>query len=326
LWSYTITNNGVLTNHGQLITHEDGGHVFNNGTLNNDGVLSSGYVLNYGTVNNTAGDTSFIVMLNYGTINNSVGATFQTSGGGVYNTGVLTNNGVLIHNGNESSSSFEISGTVNGSGTYQQVATGGGQLPTTIVSGTLSQTAINIHGGSLTNTGTINGAVTVDQGASLNLSGSTQSGSITNAGSMQIHGTVIQAGSYTQSATGSFAVHIGGLLAGSQYDALNISGTAILDGTLDVSLMDLGGGLFAPHGGDTFDILTANTLQGSFSALNFPALLDPNQTWHIDYITDAIGTTDVIRLSVFPVPIPAAFWLFGSGLVGLLGFMRRRDK
>ncbi len=26
------------------------------------------------------------------------------------------------------------------------------------------------------------------------------------------------------------------------------------------------------------------------------------------------------------VPIPAAFWLFGSGLIGMLGFMRRCKK
>ncbi len=29
--------------------------------------------------------------------------------------------------------------------------------------------------------------------------------------------------------------------------------------------------------------------------------------------------------SVSPVPVPAAFWLFGSGLVGLIGFARRKQ-
>lgn len=33
-----------------------------------------------------------------------------------------------------------------------------------------------------------------------------------------------------------------------------------------------------------------------------------------------------IQTPFSPVPIPAAFWLFGSGVIGILGFMRRRKK
>lgn len=124
-----------------------------------------------------------------------------------------------------------------------------------------------------------------------------------------------------------FAVEIGGLTAGTQYDRLTVGGSASLDGTLDVSLIDLGSGLFAPQAGDTFDILNAEILSGSFSALSFAALLDPNLSWQIDYLTDAIGTTDVVRLSVVSaVPVPPAVWLFGSGLIGLIGLARRKKK
>ena len=35
---------------------------------------------------------------------------------------------------------------------------------------------------------------------------------------------------------------------------------------------------------------------------------------------------DNLQFNVAPVPIPAAFWLFGSGLIGMLGFMRRRKS
>jgi len=140
-------------------------------------------------------------------------------------------------------------------------------------------------------------------------------------------GTTNITGDYTQMAAGIFDVEIGGLLAGTEYDVLNVSGTASLDGTLNVSLFDLGSGLFAPQAGDSFDILTAEILSGSFSTLSYAALLDPNLSWQIDYLTDAIGTTDVVRLSVVSaVPVPGAVWLFGSGLLGLIGVARRKKK
>jgi hypothetical protein len=31
-------------------------------------------------------------------------------------------------------------------------------------------------------------------------------------------------------------------------------------------------------------------------------------------------------LSVNPVPVPAAVWLFGSGLIGLIGIVRRKKS
>jgi len=38
------------------------------------------------------------------------------------------------------------------------------------------------------------------------------------------------------------------------------------------------------------------------------------------------GPTADYKLTVNAVPVPAAVWLFGSALAGLLGFNRRRDK
>ncbi len=46
---------------------------------------------------------------------------------------------------------------------------------------------------------------------------------------------------------------------------------------------------------------------------------DPSGTYYIDSIT---GT---LVQDTTPTPIPAAAWLFGSGLLGLVG-LRRRQK
>lgn len=42
--------------------------------------------------------------------------------------------------------------------------------------------------------------------------------------------------------------------------------------------------------------------------------------------SSGFNVVDDITYSVASVPIPAAFWLFGSGLIGMLGFMRRRKS
>ncbi len=79
-------------------------------------------------------------------------------------------------------------------------------------------------------------------------------------------------------------IEIGGSLPGSEFDVLDITGKAALGGTLDVSLLNLGGGLFAPSLGDSFEILnTDDGLDGTtFSTLNLPAL-SSGLFWNIDY-------------------------------------------
>jgi hypothetical protein len=212
----------------------------------------------------------------------------------------------------------------------------------TIAANPGSSGTYDLQGGTLTvNNGIVNnGSLHVGAGATATVGGAglanNASGELTGSGTIQgdvvsaglvapgnSPGTLTINGDYTQS--GILAIEIGGLLAGSEYDVLNVSGTASLGGSLNVSLFDLGSGLFTPNAGDSFDILTADLLQGSFGTLSFAALLDPNLKWHISYLTDAIGATDVVRLSVVnAVPVPPAVWLFSNGLLGLIGVARRR--
>ena len=40
----------------------------------------------------------------------------------------------------------------------------------------------------------------------------------------------------------------------------------------------------------------------------------------------SIYLSSTLGISLSPIPVPAAIWLFGSGLVGLIGFSRRKTK
>jgi len=56
----------------------------------------------------------------------------------------------------------------------------------------------------------------------------------------------------------------------------------------------------------------ASDLMLNFSATGLQGLND--ESWGLDNV----------QVAVAPVPVPAAVWLFGSGLIGLLGFAKRR--
>ena len=76
------------------------------------------------------------------------------------------------------------------------------------------------------------------------------------------------AGNFTQTSAGSLNIAIGGMTAGTQYDQLVVTGSAALDGTLNVSLING----FAPVAGNEFGFLTFNSLSGVFATENLPSL------------------------------------------------------
>jgi hypothetical protein len=123
---------------------------------------------------------------------------------------------------------------------------------TTTVNGTLTGSGapiLDLNGGNLYGTGTVNDAV-VD-------AATITPGSATTTGKLQFNGT------YAQNTGGALDVTIGGTTAGTQYDQLNVSSTASLNGTLNIKLASG----YTPAVGNTFDILNASSITGNFSTV-----------------------------------------------------------
>ena len=157
----------------------------------------------------------------------------------------------------------------------------------------------NLAGGEIRGVGTLNVAAT----------------GLDNAGGLVAPGlsagTLALTGDYQQGAAGTYATEIGGAVQGSDYDLLTVSGTATIAGTLRVAL--LGG--YRPAHNDTFTVLTAGTLTGTFDTLDlvgFPL----GMTAEVDYTgTDVVLTYRSVR----PAGPSSAFLVLADPTPGLAG-------
>src|SRR5262249_2704391 len=108
---------------------------------------------------------------------------------------------------------------------------------TTLENGTLVAALVDLKGGYLNGYGTVQGNV--------------QNAALVHVGTVDATGLLTIDGNYTQTAAGTLALRIGGPLVGAEFDQLQVTGTAKLDGALGVSL--LGG--YVPPPGDPFLVL-----------------------------------------------------------------------
>ena len=136
-------------------------------------------------------------------------------------------------------------------------------------------------------------------------------------------GLITVNGDYTQQISGTLAIELAGMTPGTEHDQLVITGTAALDGTLDVSLISS----HVPEGGESYTIMTYADHTGVFSTENLPALTG-GLSWNVDYgptgvtlevtgvgeaptITSAdsaafeIGVADVFTVTTTGDPTPA---------------------
>ncbi|MFI5458602.1 MAG: beta strand repeat-containing protein, partial [Isosphaerales bacterium] len=115
--------------------------------------------------------------------------------------------------------------------------------------GTINGGSLSINAGALSGSGTINANVT-------------NGGQVIPGGTGSV-GLLTINGNYTQTASGSLNVELGGTTAGSS-DQLAVSGPASLDGTLNVSLINN----FQPAVGNTFQVLSFGNSSGNFGTDN----------------------------------------------------------
>lgn len=108
-------------------------------------------------------------------------------------------------------------------------------------------------------------------------------------------------------------MELGGLIPGTQYDVIDVTGQMVLDGTFEIALLDG----FSPSVGDKFDLFNGN-MTGQFAFVSLPSLGE-GKAWDIS----DLYTTGVVSVTV---PEPSTSMLLAIAFVGGLACGWRRRK
>ncbi|MFM6725976.1 MAG: Calx-beta domain-containing protein, partial [Dolichospermum sp.] len=140
---------------------------------------------------------------------------------------------------------------------------------------------LTINGGNIEGNGNINAAITNSGLINPRYASNTEFGRLTINGN------------YTETNNATINIQLGGNTAGTNFDQVDINGTATFDGTLNVSLLNN----FTPTLGSTFDVLTYENFTGS---LDFTGLkIADNLTLIVGNATDDTQVT----LAVSPTSV-----------------------
>jgi hypothetical protein len=283
-----LTAASNFTNSGNL-TVNSGSTLGVTGTLTN---LSAG-TLTGGTY--TVGGTMKLASANGSIITNAAnltltGTTAKILDGASNALSTFNNNtGILTLSGNAklttaTTGNFSNSGTVTvskgstltvgGTGnSYNQTA------GTTTVDGTLvgnGTTGISVTGGRIQGVGALKTNVSIGGG------GTTPTINVGDAGKA---GLLKITGTYAQLSTGTMNVSIGGTTVGTQFSQLQVSGTASLGGTLTAALVNG----FTPTVGQTFTVMTASSVAGTFS--NSTIAINSTEHFAVSYTSTSVVLT-----------------------------------
>jgi len=314
--------NNFLTKGGAGILTLSGDNTFTGAAHINGGTLAIGSNTALGAATNALNLNNGSALravstfaLGDGTTNRSI--VLGAAGGGSIDVGAghtLTVGGVIsggIHASVVGGTSLTKTGdgtlTLTGASTY----TGG----TTVANGTLlvngslaAGSAVSVVGGTLGGSGSIAGPLTVSGGT---LAPGASPGKLTVANAV------------TLAAGSTFAVELNGLVAGTEYDQLAVTGGS--NGvTLDNAQLAVGLG-YSPSVGDSFRIIdkqSTGAVTGTFLGLpEGGSVAVGGNVLSISYLG---GTGNDVTLTVTAVPEPAAAGLLAIAATGLLAPRRRR--
>ncbi len=264
------------------------------------------------------------------------GASTTTVNGGATVTGSLelgSGNGNVTFNGGDFSGVTVIDG---GAGSDSLTVTNGAAA----IAGSQLVSIENVTvgaGGAISLSGTLNTlGVTVASGgtlggsAAINANVAVESGGTLSAGNSP--GLLEIVGNLDLGLSSTTLIELGGIVPDIEYDRIDVSGgiARLMAGAVfDIDLFD---GFIASLG-DSFDVLTADSIVGDVNTLIFDftgALLASGLGWETEIVTIG-GGREALRLSVITtetisVSAPSSLPLFATALVGMLGLGRRRGK
>jgi len=306
--SLTARNDAVVDNSGTIagLSLATGATATNSSTVNRSlSVDATSSFTNSGTVNVWQGAT------NAGQIINEASGTLalaflnpSTNSGSIQNDGVIENRGDM---------EITADGDITGTGSYTQY------FGSTVVDGSMTQANINIMGGSLGGSGVVVGDLVIGP------NGTVQPGN--SPGILTIDGD------FTLEEDARLNLEIDGTDAG-QFDQLIVTGAFSALGRINFTLGEgVDESIFTSTdpGVDPlislFDIFYVGTEATNAFDLSLVAALDTRistfagDVFAMSLIDDGNGG---FTSEISAVPVPAAVWLFGSGLIGLIGFAKRK--
>jgi len=156
-------------------------------------------------------------------------------------------------------------------------------------------TSFTQTGGKITNDGVITGAVNLTGGSFLGAgsiagnfsNGGTKAGALLSVGDAAKAGQMAITGTYTQTANGKLSTAIGGITVATQYSQLKVTGAATLSGPIAAPLL----GTFVPTVGQTFNVLTATSVTGTFS--NSTIAINSSEHFAVSYTATSVVLTVV---------------------------------
>ena len=319
-YAFTLTNNGtILANQSNTLQVASGGTMTNNGTFQaNSGSLLNviGNLTNYNPATSTLTGGTFnaysgIIQLSQADATAITPAVITTNAATILLDGASAN--ILDGSGNHILLGFFTTNAAAGNFTIQN-----GKNLTSSSSDFSNAGTLTVGANS---TFTVGGSHNFNNSGLLEGIGTVQASLLSNSGTVHPGdgpGILTVTGSYAQTSTGALGIQIGGSSAGTGFSQLNISGSASLAGTLDLSLING----FIPSNGETFEILTSSGLSGTFSTVN--GLQEGNVTFTVAYTSDDVVLDAHVSSSA--VPEPASWLMLGLGLTAVGTCVVRKSR